>query len=296
MSQIFGREVRPATGGGTPAFTAGGVLEQDPATLENSAIPPAGGQEGDQTGGQEGDQNWTPVGDENANTGDEGGEQGSEETPAPTMESLALEVKEAQLQAKEAELIAREAQLSAQGQSNANSGEESEPEPPASVLAEVNPEELESEGERILYGVAEKLEGNLNETRQQLLATEKQAQEAAAAAQQMELESNITRVMGKYGVSRSDLETKFQETGQSVRNLDVLAQSIIFDKNQTQSGTDQTKKAQASRTQAVSKVGGNTGAPGANREGESNTGPRGGGKINYRDGAQIAQHYRGMTP
>ena len=295
MAQIFGREVRPHTGGGTPAYTAGGVLEQEPATLENGAILPEGGQEGDQTGGQEGDQNWTPVGDENANTGDEGGEEAADPA-SPTMESLALEVKEAQLQAKEAELIAREAQLSAQGQSNANSGEESEPEPPASVLAEVNPEELESEGERILFGVAQKLEGNLNETRQQLLATEKQAQEAATAAQQMELESNITRVMGKYGVSRSELETKFNETGQSVRNLDVLAQSILYDKNQTQSGTTQTKKAQASRTQAASKVGGNTGAPGANREQEANTGPRGGGKINYRDGAQIAQHYTGMIP
>lgn len=306
MSRLFGTQTTPP-----PGFLAEGAL----GDLDMTGQQQDGDQNGQQNGNQGGDQNdqnngvppfegaesgnITELGDPNGqnqqqNGGDpNNGQQGdpdseSAQTPG-VMDAVALSVKEAALSAKEAELAAKEAQL-VSGQHNGQQDANQEPEPPKSILADIDPESLESEGERALFDVAKKLE-------QELVTTQQQSQQATLDAEEIKFESQISATMEEFGVSRGELETKFKETGGLVRHLPTLAKSVLHDRQVTEkaeqeraAGQQKQQQAQQERTQSASQISGASGAAGANRNTTEN-GPRGGGKINPRDGAQIAQFY-----
>lgn len=216
-------------------------------------------------------------------TNDESG-QTSESTE---FDPLQLELKAAQLEAREAKVMAQEAQLSSRN-NGAPPQEQQEEEEFKSMLDEIDPESLESEGERSLFKVAQALEEKLH-------TTEKQAQEASLESQRVRADANINRVLSEYDVSEAELEEKFAVTG--VRDLDTLAKSILWDKAQTQTTKTQVKQGQQKRTTQVSKIAasGNSGA--SNNTTENNeTGKRTNGNVNPFDGAQVSKFFQAFHP
>lgn len=306
MSRLFGTQTTPP-----PGFLAEGALgDLDMTGQQQQDGDPSGQQGGEQgvppfEGAESG--NITELGDPNGqhqqqignpngqqNGGDpNNGQQGdpdseSAETPG-VMDAVALSVKEAALSAKEAELAAKEAQLAA-GQHNGQQDANQDPEPPKSRLEGIDLESLESEGERALFKVVQELE-------QDLTAAQQQSEQATLDAEEIKFESQISATMEEFGVSRGELESKFKETGGLVRHLPTLAKSVLHDRQVTEktqqgraAGQQKQQQAQQERTQSASQISGASGAAGANRNTTEN-GPRGGGKINPRDGAQIAQFY-----
>lgn len=270
----------PNTNPGVPAFEgaeSGGITESQPTNPNaqppadpNNAQPPA------QPPGQPPtDPNAQPPADPN-----------NAQPPAATQfDALALETKQAQLDAREAVVIAREAQIAVNG-GNTAPGEATPAEEP-SLLSDIDPENLESDGEKALFQVAQGLEKELRDTK-------KAASVADETARSMQAETRIQAAMETYGVTREELDTKFQQTG--VGNVEVLAQSVAFDKSQkekaeapTNAGQQLQNVAQQERTQSVSRIGGSQGAPNPTQPG---TQSRGRGVTNPYDGAQVARVYR----
>lgn len=202
--------------------------------------------------------------------------------PPQQMDAVALEAKSAALDAREAKLMAQEAHQAATAQNTETPAEET-----PSLLADINEEELESEGEKTLFKVAQGLENKLNE------AT-KQSESAQKAADAMQAEQVIQTAMAQYGVTREELEQAYQQTGNPDANL--LAQSILWQKSQaaaaeaqTQQGLQTQHQAHQERVQSASHITSAPGAPGATR---THTPPAGRGVTNPFDGEQVAKAYR----
>ena len=298
MPKIFGTQTTPP-----PGFTAEIPVTNPPpqGANEQGNEPPV---EGTDTGNGDGTPNApdpsqifnTQQGNED---GEQGGEQGGEggegddNNAQPNMEQLALDAKASALAAKESELATRESELAFKQQ---NSGEPEAEEPVISVFEEIDPEKLESDGERAILGAAKQVETKFNA---QLTAAEKRAadaekiaQEASNKSENMELESNIKETCVKYSVTRGELETAYQQSNGLVRDLDTLAKSVLFDRAAANTGQQAQAQAKTERTQGAAKVVGAQGAQGANRN--TDTEPRGNLK-NVFDGAEIAKHYSAFS-
>lgn len=208
--------------------------------------------------------------------------------PPQQMDAVALEARSAALDAREAKVIAEEARLAATGQNGGNPEQETET---PSLLADIDEASLESEGERAIFKVAQGLENQLSEVT-------KQSQAAQRAADAMRTEQIIQNAMSQYGVTREELDRAYQET----RNPDVnlLAQSILWQKGeaakaeaQTQQGQQIQQQAHQARVQAASHI---TAAPGAQGANRTHTPPAGRGVTNPFDGEQVARAYRAFAP
>lgn len=200
----------------------------------------------------------------------------------PAMDAVALEVKQAALDAREAKLMAQETRLA-----NQNNLQNTPEEPPPSLLADIEEESLESEGERTLFKVAQQLETQLNETK-------KTADAAVKSADDMRADQIIQSAIAQYGVTREELDQAYQQTGNPDVNL--LAQSILWRKSQTAQSQEQTQQglqtqhvAHQERVQSVQNITGAPGAPGATR---TYTPPPRRGVTNPYDGEQVARVYR----
>ena len=193
------------------------------------------------------------------------------------------------LNAKESELAARESELAFKQQ---NSGEPEAEEPVISVFEEIDPEKLESDGERAILGAAKQVETKFNAqltaAEKKVTVAEQKAQAATEKSENMELESNIKETCVKYSVTRGELETAYQQSSGLVRDLDTLAKSVLFDRAAANTGQQAQAQAKNERTQGAAKVVGAQGAQGANRNTDAE--PRGNLK-NVFDGAEIAKHY-----
>ncbi|MEG9862131.1 MAG: hypothetical protein V6Z81_06470 [Parvularculales bacterium] len=202
----------------------------------------------------------------------------------PAMDAVALEVKQAALDAREAKLIAQEAQLATNSQ---NTPEE---EPAPSLLSDINEEGLESEGERMLFGVTKQLESELREAR-------KTAEAAVKTADDMRADRIIQTAIAEYGVTREELDQAYQQTGNPDVNL--LAQSILYQKSQaaqsqqqTQQGLQTQHEAHQQRVQSVQHI---TAAPGAQGATRTHNPPAGRGVTNPFDGVQVARAYKAFA-
>ena len=200
-----------------------------------------------------------------------------EETESePVLDSMRLDLREAQLDAKEAKLVAEEARLYSRQNGNQRQ-EATEQDTFKSILADIDPEGFESEGERALYTVAQTLEADLHKTKIQVA-------DATETSNTVMAEANISRVTGQYDVTRAELDTEFQRTG--VRDIESLAKNILFDRGETEKSRVASSKGQQKRTKSVSKVASGDGASTAKR-----TTTKGRGIINPFIGEDVANKY-----
>ena len=200
-----------------------------------------------------------------------------EETESePALDPLRLDIREAQLESREAKLIAEQARL--YSQQNGQGPETTEQDTFKSILADIDPEAFESEGERALFNVAQTLEKDLHNTKIQVANAEDTSKTVMA-------EANISRVTGQYDVTRAELDTEFQRTG--VRDIESLAKNILFDRGETEKSRVASSKGQQKRTKSVSKVASGDGASTAKRT----TTTKGRGLVNPFDGAATAEKY-----
>ena len=265
---------------------SGGVADSRPVTIPDPNRIFNANNGGGDPNAQGGNPN-NGGGDPNAQGGDpnaQGGDPNAQSTPG--MESVALQAKEAALAAKESELAAKEAAFAATQQN----GGESEEETPASVFGDIDPETLESEGEKVLLEAGRKIEEQLQAANKRVEDAEKQAQEATNSSDDLKFENDLRQVQAQYGVTRAELETAYQNSGGRVRDLDTLAKGVLFDKAQANAGPTTQEQAKRERTQGASQI---TGSPntaqGANRN--TGQGPRGNIK-NVFDGAEVAKYFR----
>ena len=299
MPKIFGTQTTPP-----PGFTAEIPVTNPPPQGANGQgnEPPV---EGADPGNEDGtpntpdpstifntQQNQGNEGGEQGNDNEGGGEQGNEgddNNAQPNMEQVALDARQSALNAKESELAARESELAFKQQ---NSGEPEAEEPVISVFEEIDPEKLESDGERAILGAAKQVETKFNAqltaAEKKVTVAEQKAQAATEKSENMELESNIKETCVKYSVTRGELETAYQQSSGLVRDLDTLAKSVLFDRAAANTGQQAQAQAKNERTQGAAKIGSAQGAQGANRNTDAE--PRGNLK-NVFDGAEIAKHY-----
>ena len=204
------------------------------------------------------------------------GEPVEETESEPVLDSMRLDLREAQLDAKEAKLVAEEARLYSRQNGNQRQ-EATEQDTFKSILADIDPEGFESEGERALYTVAQTLEADLHKTKIQVA-------DATETSNTVMAEANISRVTGQYDVTRAELDTEFQRTG--VRDIESLAKNILFDRGETEKSRVASSKGQQKRTKSVSKVASGDGASTAKR-----TTTKGRGIINPFIGEDVANKY-----
>jgi len=298
MSKLFGTETTIPEGfqePGVPPVATGQVQGADPQSVPQS-VPDAGytpSTEQPLAGAQAGVPGTVPVADYGQ------GQQGQYEVPqgnytesqeAPgasgysPMDTVAMEARQSALDAREAAIAAKEAVLS--------QGNNQEAPKAPSFLDDVNPETLESEGERALYSAVETLQKELQETRSQ-------AERAQTEATNMRVEGEIHQTMQAYGVTRSELEAEYARSNGMVRDLETLAKSILFDRYQhqqaqyeSQAYQQQAQQAQQDRVQSARHIGGSPGSPGASRVAPA-SGPR--AQLNPFDGAEVAKHYKAFS-
>ena len=241
------------------------------------SVPVNQGNEQGQGQGQEQNQ-----GNEQGNEQNQGQEQGQEQVTQ--IDPVALALRETSIEAREAKLAAEEAKFYAQN--NPSNPNTPPPEEEKSILADIDEESFESEGERTLFNVAKQLETELKS------ATQK-ADAAELEAARVRSDSNINRVVSQYDVTEAELIDKYNQTG--VGDLDTLAKSILFEKGQTAQSQGQANQGVQTRTNNVTKQGAsnNSGAP--NNTTTQNQEPVKRGVTNPFDGAQVAQKYQAFT-
>lgn len=291
MSGIFGRSQQPAGTSdaligttqttppekeGVPAFEgteSGKVTESEPA--QNG---------GDQDQGNDGNQNQ----------GDQTQVQNGSQPQQIQFDPATAYAIQAANEAKVAAEVARQL-----AQQSVTSTEDEDTFEEISILGEFSDDELVSDGEKRLVSAAKKLEEGLNTTRKELAATQKQLKAAEDNASKTNIEFEIQRAMTHYGVTRAELETAYQRSNGKVEDLNILAESALYariahqqqQQTQTQVQT-QVQKATEERGQESSVVGQQQSSNGNNGTQTTSTdGPRGGGKLNPFNGAEIAKHY-----
>jgi hypothetical protein len=205
------------------------------------------------------------------------GEPVEETESEPVLDPMRLDIREAQLDAKEAKLIAEQTRLISEQNSNQGQGN-TEQEVFKSILADIDPEGFESEGERALFQVAQTLEKDLHDTKIQVA-------DATHTSNTVLAETNISRVMSQYDVTRAELDTQFQRTG--VRDMESLAKNVLFDRGETEKSRVASSKGQQRRTKSVSKVASGEGSSTAKR-----TTTEGRGIINPFRGEDVAKKYK----